>query len=82
MTTKTQTMLTIALTAAVSVLMVDRMIEPAHAQSCPSIEQIRSDNNRVIRHLTDCTIETSRNNARVPVGMKSNFNRQKCSYPR
>lgn len=34
MTSKSQTMLTIALTAAVSVLMVDRMIEPAQAQMC------------------------------------------------
>ena len=34
MTNKTQSMLTIALTAAVSVLLVDRMIEPAQAQMC------------------------------------------------
>ena len=34
MTSKTQTMLTIALTAAVTVLMVDRIIEPAQAQNC------------------------------------------------
>jgi hypothetical protein len=36
MTNKAQTMLTIALTAAVSVLLVDRIIEPAQAQNCAS----------------------------------------------
>lgn len=40
MTSKTQTMLTIALTAAVTVLLVDRIIEPAYAQNCPSASQI------------------------------------------
>ena len=41
MTTKTQTMLTIALTAAVSVLMVDRMIEPAQAADCASSMDVK-----------------------------------------
>ena len=40
MTNKTQTMLTIALTAAVSVLMVDRIIEPAQAQDCAPMWQV------------------------------------------
>ena len=36
MTNKAQTMLTIALTAAVSALLVDRIIEPAQAQDSAS----------------------------------------------
>ena len=36
MTNKAQTMLTIALTVAVSALLLDRIIEPAQAQSCAS----------------------------------------------
>ena len=36
MTNKTQSMLTIALTFAVTVLLVDRIIEPAQAQDCAS----------------------------------------------
>lgn len=40
MTSKAQTMLTIALTAAVGVLIVDRMIEPAQAQSCAPMWQV------------------------------------------
>ena len=66
MTSKAQTMLTIALTAAVSVLMVDRMIEPAQAKDCPSayrISQIvedavddrtRIEANRVIERVLFC----------------------------
>lgn len=38
MTNKAQTMLTIALTAAVSALLVDRTIEPAQAQDCATLQ--------------------------------------------
>ena len=41
-------------------LRVDRVIEPAYAQSCPSIEKIRSGNNRVINTLMDCNFEIMR----------------------
>jgi len=42
MTNKTQTMLTIALTVAVSGLLVDRTIEPAQAQDCATAYDIES----------------------------------------
>mgnify|MGYP001189281064 CR=1 FL=1 len=42
MTNKIQTMLTIALTLAVTVLLVDRIIEPAYAQDCATSWELAS----------------------------------------
>ena len=81
MTHKAQTMLTIALTFAVTVLITDRMIEPAHAQACPTIEQIRSGNNRVIRTLMDCNFEIMRVQNRNARGYAGQVSTQKCAYP-
>ena len=53
MTNKTQTMLTIALTAAVSLLLVDRIIEPAHAQSCAPSWMVTDVNTEVVGVSTD-----------------------------
>ena len=58
MTNKTQTMFTIALTAAVSVLLVDRMIEPAQAQMCATSFDISYavDNaaDEIVARVSDC----------------------------
>lgn len=66
MTNKAQTMLTIALTAAVSVLLVDRMIEPAQANMlAPSKlqveEMLKAEADRVIERVLSC-MEDSRMN--------------------
>lgn len=47
MTNKTQTMLTIALTVAVSALLVDRTIEPARAQNCVASWQLTDATNNL-----------------------------------
>lgn len=54
MTNKTQTMLTIALTVAVSALLVDRIIEPAQAQDCASRYDIKREADRVIKRVLYC----------------------------
>lgn len=54
MTSKTQTMLTIALTVAVSALLVDRIIEPAQAQNCASPYVVEDQANRVIKRVLYC----------------------------
>ena len=62
MTNKAQTMLTIALTLAVTVLITDRMIEPAHAQACATSSQVRENANYVVNRVLDCMlIHHSRN---------------------
>ena len=54
MTNKTQTMLTIALTAAVSILTVDRIIEPAQAQFCASSLDLSEQTNSIVRRVSQC----------------------------
>ena len=54
MTNKTQTMFTIALTAAVSLLLVDRIIEPAQAQDCASPYDVVAEADRVIKRVLFC----------------------------
>jgi len=55
MTNKGQTMLTIALTAVVGVLMTDRMIEPAQAQEfCAQSVDLTLQTNTIIRKMEDC----------------------------
>ena len=58
MTNKAQTMLTIALTVAVSALLVDRIIEPAQAQSCVDegvfYMELKNTENNVVRRLHNC----------------------------
>ena len=56
MTNKTQTMLTIALTVAVSVLLVDRIIEPAQAQDCASPWDVMEVGTDVRNMATDLEI--------------------------
>ena len=56
MTNKAQTMLTIALTFAVTVLITDRMIEPAHAQACATSSQVRENANYVVNRVLDCML--------------------------
>ena len=57
MTNKTQSMLTIALTFAVALLLVDRMIEPAQAQNCASGWDVRQQADRVIKKVLTCISE-------------------------
>jgi hypothetical protein len=59
MTSKTQTMLTIALTAAVTVLMVDRM-EPAQAQDCASVYDVMDVGANVRELLTEMDVAQMR----------------------
>lgn len=54
MTNKTQTMLTIALTAAVSLLLVDRIIEPAQAQDCASSYEVNEAVSSARRDILEC----------------------------
>ena len=54
MTNKAQTMLTIALTAAVSVLLVDRTIESAQAQDCASPSDVKEIVAKTEKRLKDC----------------------------
>ena len=58
MTNKAQATLTIALTAAVTVLMVDRMIEPAQALSCIDegvfYMELKNTENNVVRRVHNC----------------------------
>lgn len=51
MTNKIQTMLTIALTAAVTVLLVDRIIEPAYAQDCATESSMEDEFEHTIEYL-------------------------------
>ena len=54
MTNKAQTMLTTALTAAVAVLMVDRIIEPAQAQMCASSYDLSAQTKSIVRGVSKC----------------------------
>ena len=54
MTNKAQTTLTIALTFAVSVLMVDRIIEPAQAQNCATNLDVQFEASTVVRRVLEC----------------------------
>ena len=60
MTNKAQTMLTIALTFAVSVLMVDRIIEPAQAKDCASPYDVMSVETAVSDLSTDLVLMQSK----------------------
>ena len=53
-------MLTIALTAAVSVLMVDRMIEPAQAQMCASAMELSIAVNKIEKQIRESSDTGSR----------------------
>jgi ABC-type phosphate transport system ATPase subunit len=54
MTNKTQAMLTIALTLAVTVLLVDRIIEPAQAQDCATTYEVEEAVRIARRDILDC----------------------------
>lgn len=54
MNKKAQSMLTIALTLAVSVLIVDRAIEPANAQDCASSWEVDAAADKVIQRVLYC----------------------------
>ena len=56
MTNKAQTMLTIALTFAVSVLLVDRIIEPAQARDCASPFDVMSVETAVLELSNDMMV--------------------------
>ena len=63
MTNKIQTTLTIALTAAVTVLLVDRIIEPAYAQDCASSYDVQTSSyeieqavSKARRDIMDCLL--------------------------
>ena len=47
-------MLTIALTAAVLTLLVDKVIEPAQAQNCASQDDVEEQADRVIQRVLYC----------------------------
>ena len=51
MTSKSQTMLTIALTFAVSALLVDRIIEPAQAQDCATSWELSDAVSEIKNHI-------------------------------
>ena len=54
MNKKIQSMLTIALTAAVLTLLVDKVIEPAQAQNCASQDDVEEQADRVIQRVLYC----------------------------
>ena len=60
MTSNTQTMLTIALTLAVTVLLVDRLIEPVQAQDCASVYDVMDVGASVREVLTEMDIAQMR----------------------
>ena len=54
MTNKIQSMLTIALTAAVLALLVDRVIEPAQAQDCASKLEVAMEVDNAASRVLSC----------------------------
>jgi hypothetical protein len=54
MNNKIQSMLTIALTAAVLTLLVDKVSEPAQAQNCASQDDVEEQADRVIQRVLYC----------------------------